>query len=888
MIENTSAQAKLDNEALEFFFNSVDQHYAVINEDGSIRRANPAFRRFVAPAAGADDVLLTSYMTEDCRESFIQKMDELEVNETITNLKIIMQIGWDVRQVVATLNRSPDGCLYYSAVDKTRQVRLEQRRKETDDALAQLEELVGIGRWVISKTKPTYWSPGMFRMFGLDPSSKPLSYAEYAQMMSADDLKKLSSAFVKGQVYSSSAPVSCSVQCPDGKTRYLEFVGSPNYTEDGELDGVSGVALNKTDSVNALRSAMQTDSSIHAVVGHLPMGVAILDVEGKVSLANPVLCDLVQKEESHILGGKSSQLWDGMPANILEGISKALNGNYNELKQVEISIKSETRWVDWICAPWHGENGEICGAACIARDVTEIMQTKIDAEASQELMKYGLSLSSMMVWEIDLLNKSVNIDGDWKPFFTEKPSLTELTHNLFKSAHPEDKPRVAKAWRHHFANGAPVRLSFRKKNAAGREIWVSVASRQEYDENQRPIRMMGSMWDISFSQQTDLMVEKAEKELKLKHIKKVSLVPEIVESALEQLKSINELSEALQKSSTDEQHLGMLKLMQTSTELVSNSIEDIGDFASLHTKKLDEEAAEFNVKNMVDTCVSETSNISSVEARFADGLDETYIAKSQKISANLSKTIKTLQANAHPDEQIEVDVEIDNSGEGLCILTLDVKYASPKIPYSDSVLIELDNAEEEGLSMVNLHGSVEKLQGTVFFEKDNERITRILTELPIKQEFERELPAGHQDKLNGQFELSVLVAEDNPLNKRVLEILAQKMKFGVSFVENGEEAIDAVKANQYDVVIMDTQMPILNGISAIRTIRQWEAERSSARIPIIAAIPNMSFAKVREAMAAGANDCVAKPISQEDLASHLNELNNAGWEVSSQPDAAVG
>ncbi len=890
MVDGPLKKVDLEAEALEFFFNSVDEHFVVLNGDGSVRRANGAFRRFVAPAAGADDVMLSTYLVEDCRERFLTALEKLKPRETIEKLTLTMRIGWDIRMVQASVSRSSSDCYYYSAVDITHEARLEQNRKETEEALAQLELLVGIGRWTTSKNKPSFWSPGMFRMLGMDENSKPLTQSELAKIMSAEDMKKMSNAFVEGEIGSSTQTVTCSVNCPDGQTRLIEFAGTPCFNADGSLDGVSGVALNKTNNVQELRSSIQTTTSVNAFLKHAPVGVAIVDLDGKVSLVNERLIDMLGRTDAHLLGSTVEQLWTKTPEQIRNSVSLALKGNTTDLKHQHISRSNSDQWIDWMCAPWEGEDDKICGAICIVKDVTQMVQEKQRTEASLARMEYGLSLSSMMVWEIDLLSKKVKIEGDWKPFFNQKPSLSELSNNLFQLIHPEDKPRVSKSWKNHICAGAPVHMSYRKNNAAGREIWVSVASRQEADENGKPVRMIGSMRDITVSQKTEYLTEALEQRVETKFQRKSSLIGDVGNSVSNQISSMLELSQALQKTGLEPEQNNILRLMDTSAEIARGALQDVDKYVGIHTSAFTNKTTSFNIKELVEQCIEEECS-SAIQSRITpiwrDGADDIYQGNREKISESLALFASEVQKTLSEEDEIIIEVEVDNSGEGLCLLTFDVKFANPKLPYSDSILIELDNAEEEGLSLAIIHDFAKKLKGTVFYEKSGEGVSRILTEFPVMQKFEREASKETKGTVSSQNGLSVLVAEDNPLNRRVLELLAEQMQLNMSFVENGEEAVEAVKTQTYDAVIMDTQMPILSGLAAIRAIRGWEKTESVSPVPIIAAIPHMSFAKVREAMAVGANDCIAKPISQEDLQTHLSDLTIGGdWQLSAKQLAA--
>ncbi len=108
--------------------------------------------------------------------------------------------------------------------------------------------------------------------------------------------------------------------------------------------------------------------------------------------------------------------------------------------------------------------------------------------------------------------------------------------------------------------------------------------------------------------------------------------------------------------------------------------------------------------------------------------------------------------------------------------------------------------------------------------------------------------------------LRVLVAEDNPVNSMLAEWFLENEGHHVKIVENGLEAVQAVKMGTYDFVLMDIQMPEMDGLAATRTIRGLEGAISE--IPIIALT---AVGDREECLAAGMNDYLAKPFNPRQL-----------------------
>jgi signal transduction histidine kinase/ActR/RegA family two-component response regulator len=114
----------------------------------------------------------------------------------------------------------------------------------------------------------------------------------------------------------------------------------------------------------------------------------------------------------------------------------------------------------------------------------------------------------------------------------------------------------------------------------------------------------------------------------------------------------------------------------------------------------------------------------------------------------------------------------------------------------------------------------------------------------------------------------ILVAEDNPQNRAVLKILLGQLGIEPDFAENGAEAVTAWQSGGYDLILMDAQMPVMDGMDAIRTIRKHEAADGLARTPIVMLSANAMPHQVAEHLAAGADAHAAKPV-------HIPSLINA-------------
>jgi two-component system sensor histidine kinase/response regulator len=113
---------------------------------------------------------------------------------------------------------------------------------------------------------------------------------------------------------------------------------------------------------------------------------------------------------------------------------------------------------------------------------------------------------------------------------------------------------------------------------------------------------------------------------------------------------------------------------------------------------------------------------------------------------------------------------------------------------------------------------------------------------------------------------SILIAEDNEMNQEVVMGLIEDFGFHINIANNGEEAVNLVKKNVYDIILMDMQMPVMDGISATIEIRK---NLKNNYLPILAMTANAMQQDREKCANAGMNDHIAKPIDPDELFNKL-------------------
>jgi signal transduction histidine kinase/CheY-like chemotaxis protein len=238
----------------------------------------------------------------------------------------------------------------------------------------------------------------------------------------------------------------------------------------------------------------------------------------------------------------------------------------------------------------------------------------------------------------------------------------------------------------------------------------------------------------------------------------------------------------------------------------------------------------------------------------------------QIVGALLSNAVKFTEAG-------RVLVRLDRAADGA--LTLTVEDTGAGIGEADQArLFEAFEQAERGLSrtaggaglgLALCRGLTALMGGSVEVESEPGRGSRFVVRLPLEEVAAPPAPATAAEPAATR-RLRILLVEDNPTNRRVVELILQAFEVDLVMAENGADGVAAWRDGAFDVVLMDLQMPVMDGLTAIREIRRLEAERpGGARTPVAVLSANAMSHHRAEAIAAGADLHLAKPITPPAL-----------------------
>ncbi|MEZ0367618.1 MAG: ATP-binding protein, partial [Candidatus Sericytochromatia bacterium] len=227
-----------------------------------------------------------------------------------------------------------------------------------------------------------------------------------------------------------------------------------------------------------------------------------------------------------------------------------------------------------------------------------------------------------------------------------------------------------------------------------------------------------------------------------------------------------------------------------------------------------------------------------------------------------------LQVSALAEKQDQAELLFELSDAGIGILP---EYQARLFqPFSQADGSSRRRFGGTGLGLAIASQLVELMGGKIGVESEPGRGSRFWFRLPLRKQPAKAAvaavpaaPAAQDSALQRQ--TRVLLVEDNPINQMVAEAIVLKLGHAVTIAENGLVALETLKADSYDLVLMDCQMPEMDGFEATREIRRGAAGARHQQIPIIAVTAHVLDEDREKCLAAGMNDYLAKPFTPEQM-----------------------
>ncbi|MDB5422894.1 MAG: sensor histidine kinase/response regulator [Phenylobacterium sp.] len=637
--------------------------------------------------------------------------------------------------------------------------------------------------------------------------------------------------------------------------------------------------------------------AVRLFVSEAPLNIIMLDLEDRILSASPLLLRNVNMALDELVGRKVSDVIEGADVGLNQ--TRAALANGEELPTMVRQIKlpnGENQWIRAQASVWRNDAGDAAGYLFINQDVTAERAAELGRRETEDLLKAvidnipsTLSVQDLETNSYTLLNAQAQelLGVEDGALSTLKPSdlLSAAQASHVARVHDElaASPGVLVS-QHTIPEGPAAGRTFRLK----RLIFEDVSGRR---------RLLSVGEDITDLRLATEALEAALSQAELANRAKTAFLATMSHEIRTPLNGVLGMVQAMARDPLPDVQRERLEVVRQSGEALLAIVNDALDISKIEAGKLALESIEFDLGRIVGAAVAGFA--AAAEAKGLSLMADTGPAAGIYLGdpTRLRQVIANLVSNAIKFTATgEVRITADHQNDKLVLAVSDTGEGMP--PEVLSRLFEkfaqADSSTNRkfggtGLGLAICRELSELMGGSISVESSCGAGSCFTIVLPLRRIAKASAPVPLEPRVQ-EFEqdLRILAAEDNAVNREVLRTIFEQMGVSVTLVENGAAAVEAYRIQAWDIVLMDVQMPVMDGPTATREIRAFEQREGRARTPIIALTADAMEHQRAALLAAGMDLVVPKPLQIEELFNAIEDLVNAARQAADPAAAAHG
>ncbi|MCH2223415.1 MAG: PAS domain S-box protein [Crocinitomicaceae bacterium] len=601
------------------------------------------------------------------------------------------------------------------------------------------------------------------------------------------------------------------------------------------------------------------------------------DTEGRITYANGMMLRFSGYTEEELIGSNFRRF-------VAEKYRKRVNGFYKFQLQEKLQstytefpvINAEGKEV------WLGQTVDLSISEggifnVLARDISDRKRVEKSLMLSEEKYRSIIENMELGLLEVDRNGKIIKAYPKFSKLtgYTNKELVGKDAASYFLSKEEEERMKIRNQER---LEGDSEVYEVKLQKKGGGEVWVLVSGAPYYNENGVIMGSVGIHLDISFQKnlEEELRAAKAiaERSLEAKDLFLANISHEI-RTPLNAIIGISELMLNSVPTPTQRKYLETIMASGDNLLCLINEILDLLKIQSGKLERVKEPTDLSEVMEHIHRSFSVIGRKKGLSVNFIDGLipNRNYLLDATR----LKEVLFNLIGNAVKFTEvgsITLEIELISSTKEFDVYSFEVADTGVGIPEEDiekvfNIFEQASNTNTSsengtGLGLAIANGIIENMGGELKVSSElgvgskfRFNLSFERTNLPVEDRSSSNI--GGPKSLEGY---RILVVEDAEVNRFLVNTILGN--WGCVIVEaiNGKEAVELLKTEEFDLILMDIRMPIMNGIEASKIIRN---ELNLTKVPIIALTANAIQGETEKCKEAGMNDYLSKPFSQDDF-----------------------
>ena len=675
----------------------------------------------------------------------------------------------------------------------------------------------------------------------------------------------------------------------DGQLVDVEIHGVPLLIE-GEVRGFLVLYQDVTERRKAEQQLREQSSYLHTLIEASPIGIVAENAKHKIELSNRAFRELFGYRDEELLNksidevvapGDLSQAANSLTREVLDG--KAQHAVVQRRHKDGHLIDVEAFGVPFIV------DGVLRGQFGLYSDISHRIKAETALKESEELFRTLSAAAPVGIFMDDGQGNCLYVNERWMEM-TGLTAAEAMGQGWYAAVHPEDRERVHKEWIGATEARRLFDYGYRYICKGGGVVRVDVIARAISASGDGSRGYIGVVQDVTEKYQAAERLREAKEAAEAASRTKSEFLANMsheIRTPMNGIIGMTELTLDTELTAEQREYLGMVK---SSADALLAIINDILDFSKIEAGRLELECVPFSLLDTIEDALHPlalraqqkglefTWSIERDAPEVVNG-DPTRLRQILiNLAGNAIKFTKkgrvSVKAFRLDSPSGEVAIRFSVLDTGIGIPPEKHKQIFEAFSQADTSTTREFGGTGLGLSisarLVKLMGGEIGLRSTM--EKGSEFFFTARFAPAASDGATHSAPRpGPQSLQRATQPRSLLLVEDNAVNQRLGMRMLEKMGHQVTLAVNGQQALDTVQSRQFDLILMDIQMPVLSGIDATRAIRERE-KGSGRRTPIIAMTAHAMAGDADKFLEAGMDGYISKPIQSGILRAEIDRL----------------
>ncbi len=734
-----------------------------------------------------------------------------------------------------------------------------------------------------------------------------------------DDVEGLQRDIERSRLQGGVARAEWRILMPSGDYRWIEARADRCRGPDGKVEKLVGLVFDiderKRQELALAEARMEAQANAERLGLALQAsraGVWESDIANRKVWCSPEFTRLVGREFTFDEMARTD--WDVIDPDDhgrLAAWSKESHatGTYEPIEFRLIQPSGERTWVE-ACGKIHrDEAGQLSKVVGLFRDIDArkqqellIHQARQEVQTQADRLKIALDAGQAGVFETDFKTRSFWCSPQFVEIMGRPLTFEEASQRCWPMTHPEDAAEVERKIAQSAGGADSATRNFgmvqsRVILASGDVRWVDTCAELHWAEDGSLEKVVGLVLNIDERKRQELELMEAQRVAEAATEAKSQFLANMSHEIRTPMNGVLGVLHLLDREPLSTEARNLLVEAQGCGQMLAQLLNDVIDFSKIEAGRLELTPEPLDVADILTSVAGmlrPQAEAKGLQLRTrVSGADGWIMADPVRVRQALFNLIGNA-VKFTPAGHVEARLVVQDQGEGAKRIRFEIEDTGVGIPEDAQRHLfqrfhQADGSTERrfggsGLGLAITRTLAEMMGGEVgFFSKDGEGSTFWLdVPVPSAPRSEIQLPASVSAALGG---LNILVVEDNATNRLVATKILEGLGATVDTAEDGIFGLEAVQSTSYDLVLMDVQMPRMDGVEATRRIRALGAP--VGHVPIIGLTANALAHQRPTYIGAGMDGVAAKPISPSALLAEIARVLDEAAEIAEAAAAAA-